>query len=498
LLLIFLINQIGGDVLAGDDDAVTGGVSESRQAALDRQRELALQRARQRSGVGSSIPVNDSGASRALSRAAPSSLFGGKTDDDYTPDVLSDSKYNDDRNEFGSRGSSNFGRGGGGGGGGGMSFGSTNSNSGASSAVAEALRARDRMRAIAEPISYDDRIRSDASSYSNEPSEDPRASSSGSSYRSSEAKQSTPRKSAAETAATTSSSASGTSSGDMPVMQSPLPAPSASSVRVSTEPTGTAALDLSDMRRFVTSPVPKSAGIVQCSVERDKSGLGLFYPTYTVQLCDGNKFLMVAKKRQNNKTANYLISVDKRDASRDSASYVGKVRANFVGTEFTIYDDGQSPESRGHASSATQLRQELGIVNYASNVLGSRGPRKMKVAVPKVIPDGRRVLFQPDGDEDSMQAKLRAGYIQDMFLLINKPPKWNDQVGAYVLNFSGRVTHASVKNFQLVSPDDHDTVVLQFGRTGKDGFSMDFQWPLSPLQAFAICCSACDTKLACE
>jgi tubby and related proteins len=468
-------------------------VSESRQAALDRQRELALQRARQRSGVGSStIPVIDSGASRALSRAAPSSLFGGKTDDE---DVVSDSKY-DDRVEFGSRGNSSGAMRGSG-----MSFGSNNNaSSGASSAVAEALRVRERMRTIAEPTAFDDRIRSDTSSYSNEPSEDPRASSSGS-YRSSETKQSTPRKSAAETAATSSMAPLGTASGDMPVMQSPFPivaAPAVTSVRATTEVVGTAALDLSDIRRFVTTPVPKSAGIVQCSVERDKSGLGLFYPTYTVQLCDGNKFLMVAKKRQNNKTANYLISVDKRDASRDSASYVGKVRANFVGTEFTIYDDGQSPESRGHASSATQLRQELGIVNYASNVLGSRGPRKMKVAVPKVIPDGRRVLFQPDGDEDSMQAKLRAGYIQDMFLLINKPPKWNDQVGAYVLNFSGRVTHASVKNFQLVSPDDHDTVVLQFGRTAKDGFSMDFQWPLSPLQAFAICCSACDTKLACE
>lgn len=72
------------------------------------------------------------------------------------------------------------------------------------------------------------------------------------------------------------------------------------------------------------------------------------------------------------------------------------------------------------------------------------------------------------------------------------------QVGAYVLNFSGRVTQASVKNFQLVSPDDHDTVVLQFGRTAKDTFTMDYQWPLSPLQAFAICLSSFDYKLACE
>lgn len=81
--------------------------------------------------------------------------------------------------------------------------------------------------------------------------------------------------------------------------------------------------------------------------------------------------------------------------------------------------------------------QELGVVNYASNVLGSRGPRKMKVAVPKVLNDGsnRRIMFQPDRDEDNMMAKFKAGYIQDMQLLINKPPKWNDQVRACLVAF---------------------------------------------------------------
>jgi len=34
-------------------------------------------------------------------------------------------------------------------------------------------------------------------------------------------------------------------------------------------------------------------------------------------------------------------------------------------------------------------------------------------------------------------------------------------VGAYVLNFNGRVTMASVKNFQLVDPDEQNAVVLQ-------------------------------------
>ena len=35
-----------------------------------------------------------------------------------------------------------------------------------------------------------------------------------------------------------------------------------------------------------------------------------------------------------------------------------------------------------------------------------------------------------------------------------------------------------------------DTVVLQFGRVSKEEFSMDYTWPLTPLQAFCICISA--------
>lgn len=43
-----------------------------------------------------------------------------------------------------------------------------------------------------------------------------------------------------------------------------------------------------------------------------------------------------------------------------------------------------------------------------------------------------------------------------------------------------------------------DTILMQFGKKGNDTFAMDFQYPLSPLQAFAICLSALDNKYACE
>lgn len=50
----------------------------------------------------------------------------------------------------------------------------------------------------------------------------------------------------------------------------------------------------------------------------------------------------------------------------------------------------------------------------------------------------------------------------------NKPPKWNEQVQAFVLNFNGRVDKASVKNFQLIDEYDDNKIYMQFGRVGKE------------------------------
>ena len=49
-----------------------------------------------------------------------------------------------------------------------------------------------------------------------------------------------------------------------------------------------------------------------------------------------------------------------------------------------------------------------------------------------------------------------------MFLLQSREPTYTK--GNYRLNFHGRVTVPSVKNFQLVSPDDKLHTVCQFGK----------------------------------
>jgi len=56
---------------------------------------------------------------------------------------------------------------------------------------------------------------------------------------------------------------------------------------------------------------------------------------------------------------------------------------------------------------------------------------------------------------------LIQSYNSHPFFLTHTYTHYSVQVGAYVLNFNGRVTMASVKNFQLVDPDEQNAVVLQ-------------------------------------
>ncbi|GJN12679.1 hypothetical protein PR202_ga30978 [Eleusine coracana subsp. coracana] len=116
------------------------------------------------------------------------------------------------------------------------------------------------------------------------------------------------------------------------------------------------------------------------------------------------------------------------------------------------------------------------------------------------------------------------GQVKERHLVLrNKEPRWHEQLQCWCLNFRGRVTVASVKNFQLIaapqldavssessqqaqqrnqssssSTSDHDKVILQFGKVANDMFTMDYRYPLSAFQAFAICLTSFDSKLACE
>ncbi len=259
------------------------------------------------------------------------------------------------------------------------------------------------------------------------------------------------------------------------------------------------------LRDIVLKPAPKGVKIL-CNVRRLKKGMmsGNSFEVFRVDKDGREHFLMQAQKRSMQRTSNYIISMEnKKVLKKDSEKYLGKLRANMMGTRYWAYDNGENPTklaqaSRSNATLRPHARKELAVVRYEPNKLPpNRGPRKMVVAIPA---SGNE--FQPDAkNQGSMHAPLEEvikGERQDARLLImkNKQPQWNEKMNAYVLNFHGRVTKASVKNFQLATDARPDEVILQFGRTGEQNFSMDFVYPMNALQAFAISLTSLDEKAA--
>ncbi|KAI9245932.1 tubby C-terminal-like domain-containing protein [Helicostylum pulchrum] len=94
-------------------------------------------------------------------------------------------------------------------------------------------------------------------------------------------------------------------------------------------------------------------------------------------------------------------------------------------------------------------------------------------------------------------SKYRESEAHDLLVLHNKSPQWNE-VNSFVLNFNGRTTQASVKNFQIAHDNDCKLCWTQFGRVERDSFTMDYKYPMCLLQSFSISHTSFDAKLACE
>ncbi|XP_075083672.1 tubby-like F-box protein 5 isoform X2 [Nicotiana tabacum] len=299
-------------------------------------------------------------------------------------------------------------------------------------------------------------------------------------------------------------------------------------------------------------PGPRDCPI-QCFIRRERAtstfrlylGLspGLMISTYSALSGDASKLLLTAKKIRRATCTDFLISMSKDDFSRASDCYVGKLRTKFV-----IYD-AQPPcnlliQSSGvlhkkFAMKKVEPKQlfgnhNVGTISYEVNVLRTRGPRRMRCtmhAIPfTAIQEGGSAPTPATFKEhvqcnSSLVSAVSNRTVQDSICscfdepvetiqkntepltLRNKAPRWHEQLQCWCLNFKGRVTVASVKNFQLVASSgtsqgipitELEKVILQFGKIGKDIFTMDYHYPLSAFQAFAICLSSFDTKPACE
>eukprot|EP00638_Chattonella_subsalsa_P021081 CAMPEP_0117876268 /NCGR_PEP_ID=MMETSP0950-20121206/13466_1 /TAXON_ID=44440 /ORGANISM="Chattonella subsalsa, Strain CCMP2191" /LENGTH=380 /DNA_ID=CAMNT_0005729977 /DNA_START=29 /DNA_END=1171 /DNA_ORIENTATION=+ len=223
--------------------------------------------------------------------------------------------------------------------------------------------------------------------------------------------------------------------------------------------------------------------MVQCCIIRDRSGMNRLYPQYRMYFQDKGTLVLVAQKKGKNRTSNYHIFDMTRAGfgshlSKKNGNYLGKLRSNHRKTENIIFTNDHEKEELGAV-----IFEKAGFMDQVKE--GSQ-PRKLRILLPQLDPDGIPVPNKPilDRPETSLVEKLKSGQTGKMFYLQTKDPVF--EKGNYRLNFHGRVTVASVKNFQLVSPDSIDHIVCQFGKVDEDRFHLDYRAPFNALQAFAV------------
>lgn len=155
-------------------------------------------------------------------------------------------------------------------------------------------------------------------------------------------------------------------------------------------------LSREDRENFLLTPGPRTNPVL-CFIVRDRNESKM-YPKYSLYLDEGGKFLISSRKRKKSKSSNYLISLDDDDLNRESSSYFGKVRSNFLGTEFILFDHGSKPSKNiKEDEDKIKERTELGGVVYQHNVLGTRGPRRMTALLPVVSSESEvRAEFSND------------------------------------------------------------------------------------------------------
>jgi len=171
-----------------------------------------------------------------------------------------------------------------------------------------------------------------------------------------------------------------------------------------------------------------------------------------------------------------------------------------MGSEFVAFNGGVPPP-KNMTTPYENLRVELANIRY-DGLFSMAKLRQLTVILPAVSGKDAfcRHMTPPPGQSLAKRASVTAGLGCESLVrtYVNKKAIFSKAMNSYVLDFGDRVKEKSVKNFQLVAADDSTEMIMQFGKRDRSKFCIDFRYPLSPYQAFAIAVSSLDYKICSE
>ncbi|CAF2517964.1 unnamed protein product [Rotaria sp. Silwood2] len=150
----------------------------------------------------------------------------------------------------------------------------------------------------------------------------------------------------------------------------------------------------------------------------------------------------------------------------------------YIHTDDDNDDDVDDDDEIKNLSSYEQTSSKNKVTTANESRKKYASPRHRMMTCTSGIHDSLTKL-SPSSDIDQLGNQSNTSF----YVMQNRPPLWNEQSQVYQLDFGGRVTLESAKNFQI---EFKGKQVIQFGRIENNCYTLDFEWPFSPLQAFAV------------
>lgn len=173
----------------------------------------------------------------------------------------------------------------------------------------------------------------------------------------------------------------------------------------------------------------------------------------------------------------FVISKTKGVFCKYGSNYLGVLKPNMLGTKFELLDFGLESAFMKDLPKGFLPKQRLvETIEYDSNFFAEK-PRSFRIQ-----------HYDITKKEPVVSHKFE-----------NLAPKYNEARGCYTLNFFGRVSKASARNFQLCRSVEEDEeqeeeFLLSHGKCSKNNFNLDYRAPFNAFNAFAVSLTAIGKK----
>ncbi|KAF3787182.1 Tubby-like protein 4 [Nymphaea thermarum] len=255
-------------------------------------------------------------------------------------------------------------------------------------------------------------------------------------------------------------------------------------------------------RSLLCRPLPLDIGHCTCMIVKEPSSALGGASVYSLYTNEGqgrqSRKLAVAQHRRRAGRSEFAIAQNSKAILCSSdEGFLGTMTANLTGSKYNIWDQGITLDPQ-----KTKTKRLLAVVAFVPTVITWTGSfRSMRVWIPKT----QSMLLKSTGAQIRHVGGLPVDWqdkISKTDQLFSKIPYYNQSSKRYELDFRERTKDGlqirpSVKNFQLTMEENGEQCILLLARVGKSKYVIDYGYPLTGYQAFAICLASIDSKLCC-